>query len=283
MPLRDRNTRSDSKRRSPPSTGPSVTRLASLAAVFVSLLIGGGWLYWKSQAVAVSTSPETLCPTDRPPSEVVAILLDVSDQLAEPQLLKIEHEIQRVRDSLPTWGLIETYVVARGGERLPSPFISLCNPGDGSEMSRIYQNPDIARKRWEGFAGEFGRRLRAVMDLPDAEISPILESIQAVALRTFDRPELDGVGKRLVVVSDLMQHVPGSMSHYQGVPAFKTFESSDYYAQVRVDLSGVDVTLLYLDRSAAPTQGAAHISFWQQYFAAQGADLQDVTRIFGDQ
>lgn len=283
MPLRDRGQRSTSRRRTAPSRGPSTVRLAALGAVFLTLLAGGFWLHWKSQAVSVPTHPVTLCPKDRTPSEVLAILLDVSDQLAEPQLLKIEHEVQRLRDSLPTWGLVETYVVARDGERLATAFISLCNPGDGSEMSRLYQNPEIARKRWEGFAEEFGRRLRAVMSLPDADSSPILESIQAVALRTFDRPELDGVRKRLVIVSDLMQHVPGAMSHYQGVPDFKTFERSDYYSQVRADLSGVDVTLLYLNRTAAPVQGTAHIAFWQQYFAAQGAVVQDVTRIFGDQ
>jgi hypothetical protein len=251
--------------------------------VFVLLLAGGAWLYWKSQAVSVPTDGKTLCPTDRPPAEVLAILLDVSDRLAEPQLLKIEHDIQRLRDSVPTWGLVEVYVVARQGERLTTPVIALCNPGDGSDMSRVYQNPELARKRWAGFAGDFGRRLRAVMELPDAETSPILESVQAVALRTFDRPDLDGVRKRLVVVSDLMQHVPGSMNNYERVPDFKTFESSAYYGQVRADLSGVGVTVLYLDRSTAPTQGGRHIDFWQQFFAAQGADLEAVTRIFGDQ
>jgi hypothetical protein len=211
------------------------------------------------------------------------VLLDVSDELSEPQLIKIENEIERLRDSLPRWGRIETYVVARGGERLATPVIQLCNPGTGADMNAIYQNPELAQKRWEAFAQGLRDRVTSLMKLPDTGTSPIFESIQAVALRTFDRPDMDGVPKRLVVVSDLMQNVPGSMSHYQGIPDFKAFAASPYFSRVRADLDGVDVTLLYLDRSELPVQGTAHISFWVQYFAAQGADVKKVKKVFGDQ
>lgn len=249
----------------------------------VALMAALGGLYWKSQSLKVEVDKETLCPKGRPPAEVLAILLDVSDHLSEPQLLKIENDIQRLWGSLPRWGLIETYVVAREGERLTVPVIQLCNPGTGADMNAIYQNPDMARKRWESFAQGLRDRLMALMHLPDTGTSPIFESVQAVALRTFDRPDLDGVTKRLVVVSDLMQNVPGSMSHYRGVPDFAEFAESPYFSQVRADLEGVDVTLLYLDRSELPVQGGQHITFWSQYFAAQGATVQKVTRVFGDE
>ena len=263
--------------------GPSNSRLFGLATILVALLLGGGWLYWKSQSLQVKTDKATLCPVGRSPVEVLAILLDVSDQLSEPQLLKIQNEVQRLRDSLPVWGLVDVYVVARGGERLAKPVLTLCNPGNGAEMNRLYQNPEMAAERWKAFATKFGDRIRVETGLPDTDASPIFESIQAISLRTFDRPELDGVPKRLVVVSDLMQNVPGSMSQYQGVPDFTAFAQSPYFSRIRADLDGVQVTLLYLARSGLPVQGPAHVAFWGKYFASQGATVQEVKKVFGDQ
>jgi hypothetical protein len=254
-----------------------------LAATLVALTVAFGGLYWKSQSLMVDVDKETHCAVKQAPPEVLVVLLDVSDQLSEPQLIKIENEVERLRDSLPRWGRIETYVVARSGERLTAPVIQLCNPGAGADMNEIYQNPDLAQKEWHAFSQVLRDRITALMHLPDSGTSPIFESIQAIALRTFDRPEMDGVPKRLVVVSDLMQNVPGSMSHYQGVPDFVAFAASPYFSRVRADLDGVDVTLFYLDRSELPVQGTEHISFWEKYFAAQGATVQEVKRIFGDQ
>jgi hypothetical protein len=48
----------------------------------------------------------------------------------------------------------------------------------------------------------------------------IFEAVQATALRTFGRPEYDGWTKRLVIVSDLLQNLPGRLNMYQRVPSF---------------------------------------------------------------
>jgi hypothetical protein len=282
VPLRDRyGTRASGDSR--PSTEQSSAPQYALAATLVALIALLGGLYWKSESLKVEIDKETLCPLKQAPAEVLVVLLDVSDQLSEPQLIKIENEVERLRDTLPRWGRIEIYVVARGGERLTVPVIQLCNPGTGDDMNDIYQNPDLAQKRWQAFAQVLRDRITALMHLPDTGTSPIFESIQAVSLRTFDRPDMDGVPKRLVVVSDLMQNVPGALSHYRGVPDFEEFAASPYFSMVRGDLDSVDVTLLYLNRSELPVQGTEHISFWAQYFAAQGATVHEVKKVFGDQ
>ena len=282
MPLRDRYGTGVSGR-SRASTGRSSAPLYALGATLVVLTALLGGLYWKSESLKVEIDKVTLCPIKKSPAEALVVLLDVSDQLSEPQLIKIDNEVERLRDSLPRWGRIEIYVVARGGERLTVPVIQRCNPGTGKDMSKIYQNPDLAKKRWQAFAQELRDQIKVLMQLPDTGTSPIFESIQAVSLRTFDRPDMDGVPKRLVVVSDLMQNVPGSLSHYRGVPDFEEFAASPYFSRVRCDLDGVDVTLLYLRRSELSVQGTKHISFWAQYFEAQGATVHEVEPVFGDQ
>jgi hypothetical protein len=164
-----------------------------------------------------------------------------------------------------------------------APIIGLCNPGKGDDLSRIYQNPDLARQRWErDFADVMRATLDALLAAPDSASSPIYEAIQAVAVRTFGRPEYDRVPKRLIVVSDLLQNVPGKGSHYREVPEFDEFRSSAYFSQIHADLGGARVHLYYMNRSDQSAQGAEHIRFWDDYFAAQGATVMTVERIFGD-
>jgi hypothetical protein len=112
--------------------------------------------------------------------------------------------------------------------------------------------------------------------------SPIFEAIQATALRTFGKPDYDGLTKRLVIVSDLLQNVPGELSMYDGVPSFAAFEKISYYSRVRSDLNGVSVLLYYLARPTVKQQDSNHLAFWRDYFQAQGAEVESVEKIFGD-
>jgi hypothetical protein len=43
------------------------------------------------------------------------------------------------------------------------------------------------------------------------------------------------------------------------------------------------VDLYYLNRSSLHVQGINHIQFWDEFFAAQGASVRNVERIYGDQ
>jgi hypothetical protein len=264
--------------------GPSIkARIAGATAVAVILLGIGIVLSIKSQAVAVPTGAATLCPTERPFSEVVVILLDVSDRFSEPQRLQIQNHLSRVRDSIPRFGLIEVYTVDRLGRRVTEPVFHLCNPGTGADLNRIYQNPELAKKKWNGFAGRLGADIDRQISLPAMQTSPIFEAIQATALRTFGRPEYDGLPKHLVIVSDLLQNVPGGLSMYDGVPSFRSFKRTAYFSRVRADLHEVSVKLYYLIRADVAQQGRRHLGFWDAYFRFQGARVASVDKVFGDE
>ena len=124
----------------------------------------------------------------------------------------------------------------------------------------------------------------APLDTPEAATSPIFEAIQAVALRTFDDPKLDDVpSRRLVLVSDLMQNVPGSLSMYQGVPKFDDVARTPYWLDVKAELERVDVTVLYLQRPTSQRLWQSQIEFWSRYFEAQGASIARVLPLSGAQ
>jgi hypothetical protein len=257
-------------------------KVAAAAAAAVILIGGGAALAFKSSSAAVPVESKSLCPTRQPPSEIDVLLLDVSDRFSEPQRLQLQNLLGRFRDSIHRFGLIEVYTVDRLSRRVTEPVAHLCNPGTGEDLNKVYQNPELARKKWQGFATRLNADIERQIALPAMQSSPIFEAIQATALRTFGKPVYDGLPKRLVIVSDLMQNVPGALSMYQAVPSFKSFEETPYYSRVRSDLGGVSVLLYYLARPTVKQQNQQHLAFWRDYLQAQGAELEGVEKIFGD-
>jgi hypothetical protein len=258
------------------------TRIAGAGLVALTLLGIGTAFYLKSQSAAVPTDSSTLCPTKRPPAGVTVVLLDVSDKFSEPQRIQIQNHLVRLRDSIPRFGLVEVYTVDRLRRRVTEPVVHVCNPGTGADLSRIYQNPDLAKKKWDGFAAKLTSDIDRQISAPALSTSPIFEAIQSTALRTFGNPKYDGLPKRLVIVSDLLQNVPGGLSMYERVPSFNTFQATPYFSRVRSDLRDVSALVLYLVRPGVAQQNRDHIAFWDRYFQSQGATVETVEKVFGD-
>lgn len=257
-------------------------RIAGAAALALVLIAGGTVLALKGRSAAVPTDATTLCPIKRQPSQIMVILVDVSSRFSEPQRLQIQNQLARLRDSIPRFGLVQVYTVDGVRRRLTEPVNHLCNPGTGAELNQMYQNPQLARKRWEGFADKLQSDIDRQIASPPHATSPIFESIQATALRTFGNPEYDGLAKRLVIISDLLHHMPRGLSMYAGVPSFDSFKNTDYFARVRSDLRGVTILVYYLVRPNVKEQDWKHIAFWNDYFQFAGAKMEPMEKVFGD-
>jgi hypothetical protein len=279
VPLRDYRADAAATARSRAQISPRIAGAAAAAGVLIVL---GVALTLKGNAVAIPSDSATLCPAGRPPSQVTVILLDVSDRLSEPQRLQIQNQLARLRDSMPRFGLVEVYTVDRLGRRVTEPAFHLCNPGTGADLSRLYQNPDLARKKWNGFAGRLADDIDRQISQPATATSPIFEAIQATALRTFGNPGYDGVPKRLVIVSDLLQNVPGRLNMYAEIPLFRAFRKTAYFSRIRADLRTVAVSIYYLARPEVRRQGRRHLAFWDAYFRSQGAAVVSAEGVFGD-
>src|SRR5690606_34075213 len=109
--------------------------------------------------------------------------------------------------------------------------------------------------------------------------SPILESIQSVALTSFarapDRP------RRLVVISDMLQHTE-DLSHYRGEHNFLAFRASPRWRRLRPDLAGVEVEIFYVWRDTGlDVQGASHVQFWRDVITEAGGRLVRVEALEG--
>jgi hypothetical protein len=259
--------------------------IGSIVLAIGALVVGGAWLYFKSSALRVVADPDTLCRLDGFIPEVTVVLLDLSSALSDVQRLDVKNELARVRDAVPRFGRIEIFAVGDGTARVVEPVLRLCNPGRGDDMNAVYQNPELARQRWErDFASTLGQAIDRLLAAPESATSPIFEAIQAVALQTFDDPNIDDVqSRRLVLVSDLMQNVPGHLRMYDGIPKFEQFKDTAYYLDVKSDLRNADVVIFYLQRPSSPRLWSDQIAFWSRYFEAQGASVERVLPLSGAQ
>jgi hypothetical protein len=258
-----------------------VAASASLAAVFLLL-----WLKSTRERIEFEEGG-TLCPEAKGGrtqiTELLVVLIDSSDELAPAQQIQVINELQRAQSRLPKFGRLDVYRTASAETELVSPVLTICNPGDGSDLSEITSNPDLAKRRWEReFDSKVRKVLRDGVGGAQSSISPIFETIQAAAVRTFDLPALDQVTeRRLIIVSDLLQNVPGH-SHYGGVPDFDAFRHSPYYDEVHAGLQNVKVQILYLSRPrVSASQGRRHVDFWDRYFESLGATVEMVKRVSG--
>ena len=254
--------------------------IALLALVALTLV--GVLVFYAVEEFGRPELGDDSCPQSGP-SSITVVLIDGTDTLSPVQQQSVRLELEELRANIPQYGLIEVYSIASTGEHLIAPEFRKCNPmGPSGEQSEWTGNKRYAAKQWSLL---FAEPLQAVFNrmVPggEASASPIMESIQSVALTAFGKVTDTTIERSLIIVSDMLEHSEAS-SHYKGIPDFEAFRAEPAYARVRAELNGVMVTILYVRRDTGKNvQGAEHIAFWQKYLADQGAVLARVDRVEG--
>jgi len=245
---------------------------AAFAAGIAILVVAIG--YFKFAPTPIRRDPGTLCSKEGAPTSLLVILIDTTDALNVIKRAAVKDEIQAEVSSLPIDGEVQLYTLGPVVDSLLKPEIVLCNPGNGKGASEWTANPRLLKKRWTlRFERPLDDVLGKMLIAPDGQTSPILESIQDLSVTVLQRHEYQGVPKQLVIVSDMIQYT-SQYSQYRSVQPFSLFSRTAYYRDVHADLSGVDVTLLYIIRPEdSRIQNANHLDFWRDYIAASGGRL----------
>lgn len=250
----------------------------AIAIVLVVLAALGGvfWFVQGRAAQLAALDPETLCPRSGPTSQF-AVLIDRTDALTEIQGEALRRQITAWAAAIPKHGSFKVYEVGHsaieGSGALLQPVVAVCNPGDGSDQSAIDSNPKMWRARYEEkFQTPIAAMLERMRLDEEAETSPILEGVQAIAVKDFG-PDAPQGPKTLVIVSDLLQNQLG-FSLYQGVPALDAFWATPYGASVRSNLAGIHAEIYLLRRAkVAAKQTDALGKFWIDWLERQGAQV----------
>lgn len=250
--------------------------------VGILLLAGmiGGYLY--VQESRIPTNPITLCPESGPVA-MTTVLIDGTDSLNAIQKNAIMLELRAIQQETIQHELVEIYNVTELHDTLIKPVFAMCNPGAGENMNKLYENPALAKRKWQTqFIQPLNTALTELTSSGGSDHSPIMESIQSIA-----GVSLGTVGamtpKHFIIISDMLQNSEGLSFYKSDIPSEEEFKKSRFFSKIRTQyLKGSEVTLLLLRRhNASALQNKKAMQFWQSYFAEQGAVVIRVKFIDG--
>lgn len=278
MPKRQqRGRRSAKQQRESAETLKAAVRNIILVIALVGFV---GFFYFRSILSNRTLDEDTLCPTEV--SAVTTVLVDVTDPMNTPQRQDFRNQLNRLLGQIKRYEKLVIVKVDPVGDSLLVPVLTGCNPGSASDVSEVDGNPTkLERQHQEGFIEPMEKAFEGLMKASGADRSPVMESIQSVALSEFQKAEFEGKHKRLIVASDLLQNTK-QVSFYKGLPDQNDFSKTQTFLRVSTDLSGVDVELWMLQRDDSnQTQPKALPLFWERFIGEQGGRVTRVYRVSG--
>jgi hypothetical protein len=252
--------------------------MMKIALVIAAVLVVGSLYFWA--ASSRRALDEQLCPTT--PDSVTVLLVDVTDPMNMAQRQDFENQLTKLKNSIPRYGKLIVAKVDATADRLLAPVITRCNPGTADDVSSATGDPASVQKQWnESFDAPLTEAFKRLDSATGADKSPILESIQSVALTELQKPGQEKLPKRLIVASDLLQNTT-DVSFYRTLPEPSSFTDGPLFRRLRTDLRGVEVELWMLERSdAATTQPRSLAELWERIIDAEGGDVHRIYNVSG--
>lgn len=215
------------------------------------------------------TDAETLCRSDTPPRTHTIVLVDATDRLEPRHRRKLRAVLGQEHARLSQYDRLTLMRLNVRRPQEPTVLFSKCLPRAPDQINPLFENARIAQTRWdESFADALDRALRSAGAGAGARASPILAGLRAAAADPDFGSEI--VRRRLVLVSDLLEHNPEGFSMYAADAAFPAWRAGS--PQGPPDLTAVDIRLVPLDRPEhVERQSTALQAFWPAYFEAAGA------------
>jgi hypothetical protein len=243
-------------------------KAVAIVSVAVSLLSAVFYLNEKFEHNRMETDKNNFCQAGAIP-EITAILVDHTDEFTPVQHEALRRYLRDAALSVKKNGMVQLYDVDSTRKTVLQPKFFLCNPGDDQDLeNKIARRATTVRRNYEE---TFVKKLDAVLDdlltAKAAKESPIMESIQSVVVTAFAGKDRASAKKTLIIVSDLLQYTP-HLSLYNKVPDFEAYKKTVTWRDVRLDMSGIDVKVMYIHRKG---QTPDLLPFWQHFFEDQNA------------
>lgn len=215
------------------------------------------------------TDEQTLCRRDAALAAHTIVLVDATDRLEPRHRRKLRAVLTQERARLAQYDRLTVMRLNVRRPQEPTVLFSKCLPRAPDQINPLFENARIAEARWdESFADALDRALRSAGAGAGARASPILAGLRAAAADPDFGNEI--ARRRLVLVSDLLEHDPGGFSMYAADAAFPAWRAGS--PQGAPDLTAVDIRLVPLDRPEhVERQSTALQAFWPAYFEAANA------------
>lgn len=249
------------------------------------LLLGGlGASFYYVNKKHIEIDPETNCPVTGP-SAIHVIMIDRSDPISPQQVQRIKQEFKTYELHSIVFERYDLYVLEGDTKSVMKPVVSLCNPGDGSEVNELIANRELNKRRFEeNFVNRLDSAIDGLMVSNSFSTSPIIESIKAAAITSFGEDDSKNIPRKLTIVSDMVQNTK-SNSHYRGEDNFINLYKSSSWPVIQPNLRDAKVKILYIYRPEAKRKNSEgqqvqiqtriHQIFWENLIKASHGDLAE--------
>jgi hypothetical protein len=251
----------------------------ALTVLALGVLAAGAYVY-ATVARPPALDQASLCPVDGPRA-VTVVLLDSTDEIPDIAKREVKTALVDLAQAMPAYELLEIRLLdpsLPGGRSI----FAKCNPGDGSGLSEYTANPRLAKERWlDGFRQPLDQALDSGFRPAPGKVSPIMETIQRIAVDRFTGRDAETIPKSLVLISDMLEHEP-DYSQYSGDLSYARFKASRAYKKVQTDLHGAEVQIYYIQRvTGRPINSADHIQFWAEWIRDNNGRFKQATKLQG--
>ena len=249
------------------------SNLLGVALIAAAMLVLGGLGAATFLLRPPPTDEETLCRTDAPLAAHTIVLVDSTDRLEPRHRRKLRAVLMQERARLGQYDRLTIMRLNVRRPQEPSILFSRCLPRPPEQTNPLFENARMAQQRWdEDFADALDGALRSAQSGGPARASPIIAGLRAVAADPDFGVEIPG--RRLVLISDLLEHDPEGFSLYAEVVDFAAWRASS--PQGPPDLAQVDLRIVPIDRpDHAGRQAVAQAEFWPAFFDA--SDVKTVS------
>ena len=200
------------------------------------------------------------------PAKDTLVLVDSTDRLEPRHRRKLRAVLAQERARLSEYDRLTVMRLNARRPQEPTLLFSKCLPMPPERTNPLFQNARMTQQQWdEDFQHALDTALRSAQSGGRANRSPILAALRAVAAD----PDFDGAipHRRLVLVSDLLEHDPDGFSLYVSGANYAAWRTQTHGTPA--DLGGVDLRVVPLDRPEdEQRQRDALSDFWPAYFDA---------------
>lgn len=216
---------------------------------------------------APALDPENECRMDRNDPAHTILLIDQSDPFSDNDLAWVDELIDAEARSLPRFGRLTVILPNSAQPFDPMTLYAHCSPGSVDDANPILQNPRMIDDTWrEHFYKPLSETVGDTLKTTSQPSSPLFEALYAVG----DRADFQSNRKnrRLVIVSDLMQHSDGFSFYRNGADLAAYGETS--IASQTPSLGGVEVVARIVPRQEYDLPISELKAFWRSYFEGTG-------------
>jgi hypothetical protein len=237
-----------------------------LALIGVAFLVLGGLGAAAFMLRPPPTDAETLCRTDAPIRAHTIVLVDSTDRLEPRHRRKLRAVLAQERARLSQYDRLTIMRLNVRRPQEPARLFSRCLPRPPEQTNPLFENARVNQQRWDDeFESVLSAATRSAQAGGTQRASPILASLRAIAADPDFGAEIST--RRLVIVSDLLEHDPTGFSLYVSDANYAQWRAASAFGPP--DLTRVDARLAPLDRPEhADRQAAALREFWPAFFGA---------------